>query len=46
MQERSMHDWDYVTSAALGGNLGGNFRIAEQVAGSRHFLAVSATAVK
>ena len=27
MQERSMHDWDYVTSAAFDGN----FRIAEQV---------------
>jgi hypothetical protein len=26
MQERSMHDWDYVTSAAFGGN----FRTMEQ----------------
>ena len=26
MQERSMHDWDYVTSAAFGGN----FRAMEQ----------------
>jgi hypothetical protein len=36
MQERSMHGWDYVTSAAfsgketLSGKVGGNFRITEQ----------------
>jgi hypothetical protein len=49
MQERSMHDWDYVTSAAFGGN----FRAMEQTQGcpdedflEKSFPATSATTVK